>query len=102
MQSRTDAWRAKIANFPSQRVSVTLATTNPDGAPRAADVYFVSDADLNLYFYSEPASRHTRNIDRDSRVAATARVECITPRWIRWLDNSVRSGCKEDFALERG
>ncbi len=70
-------WRSKIADFFALRVSMTVATTSPHGAPRAADVYFVSDENLNLYFYSDPASRHGRNIPRDSRVAATVRYESM-------------------------
>jgi uncharacterized protein YhbP (UPF0306 family) len=130
---------------------MTIATTSPHGSPRAADVYFAADADLDLYFYSDPASRHSRNILRDPRVAVAvhfesmdwheikgvqiegiaacvndpeerqkawrlmcekfpfyesftdvvARLEIyrITPQWIRWLDNSISFGYKEDFPL---
>jgi uncharacterized protein YhbP (UPF0306 family) len=145
-------WRAKIADLLAQRISMTIATTSPHGSPRAADVYFASDADLNLYFYSDPASRHSRNILRDPRVAVAVRFESmdwheikgvqiegtavcvddlqerqkawrlmcgkfpfyesftdvvarleiyrITPKWIRWLDNSISFGYKEDFPLD--
>jgi uncharacterized protein YhbP (UPF0306 family) len=130
---------------------MTIATASPHGSPRAADVYFASDADLNLYFYSDPASRHSRNILRDPRVAVAVRFESmdwheikgvqiegtaacvvdlqerqkawrlmcekfpfyesftdvvarleiyrITPEWIRWLDNSISFGYREDFPL---
>ena len=145
-------WRAQFKSFLSGCISMALATASPSGSPRVADVYFVSDDDLNLYFYSDPASRHTRNIQRDPRVAATMRLESmnwhdirgvqvegiaglmddpsdrdrawrlmcdkfpfyesftdvvlhlgmyrITPHWIRWIDNSVSFGHKEDFDLE--
>jgi uncharacterized protein len=144
-------WCAKIADLFAQRISMTIATTSPQGSPRAADVYFASGADLNLYFYSDPASRHSRNILRDPRVAVAIRSESmdwhaikgvqiegtaarvvdpqerekawrlmcdkfpfyasftdvvarleiyrITPQWIRWLDNSISFGYKEDYAL---
>jgi uncharacterized protein YhbP (UPF0306 family) len=151
MTQLTPAWSKLLQDFLSQCISMSLATASPTGSPRAADVYFVSDEDLIFYFYSDPASRHTRNIQRDPRVAATMRLESmdwhdirgvqiegiaermddpadrdrawrlmcskfpfyesftdvvahlgmyrITPRWIRWLDNSVSFGHKEDFDL---
>jgi len=73
----TEAWRSKIADFMAQCIALTVSTVSPDGSPRAADVYFCSDANLNLYFYSDPASRHSRNIARDPRVAAAVRIESI-------------------------
>ena len=153
MAQLTHEWQAKLADFLARRISMSVATTSPSGSARVADVYFVSDADLNLYFYSDPASRHSRNIQRDPRVAVTARVESmdwreirgiqiegigevmndpeqhsrawnlmcnkfpfyesfteavanlkmyrITPKHIRWIDNSVSFGHKEEFDLER-
>jgi uncharacterized protein YhbP (UPF0306 family) len=153
MAQLTPEWQAKLGKFLSERITIAVATTSPAGSPRVADVYFVSDDDLNLYFYSDPASRHSRNIQRDPRVAATARIESmdwheirgiqlegigqvmndlqehnrawnlmcvkfpfyesfteavaklkmyrITPKHIRWIDNSVSFGHKEDFDLER-
>jgi uncharacterized protein YhbP (UPF0306 family) len=147
----TEAWRSKIAGLLAQCVALTVSTASPNGSPRAADVYFCSDANLNLYFYSDPASRHSRNIARDPRVAAAVRVESmdwheikgmqfegeaarvndpdertkawrlicekfpfyesftdvvarleiyrITPKWVRWLDNSTSFGYKEDLFL---
>lgn len=151
MAQLTEEWRDKFRRFLAQRISISVATTSPSGSPRVADVYFVSDADLNLYFYSDPASRHSRNIQRDPRVAVTARLESmnwhkiqgvqvegiaevidnpeahnrawelmcdkfpfyesftdavaslkmyrITPKHIRWIDNSLSFGYKEDFEL---
>ena len=76
-------WLSKIAGFFAQCVSMTVATTSTRGSPRAADVYFVSDENLNLYFYSDPASRHSRNILRDSRIAATVRSESMDWREVK-------------------
>ena len=151
MAQLTLEWREKFQRFLAERISMSVATTSPTGSPRVADVYFVSDADLNLYFYSDPASRHSRNIQRDPRVAMTMRIESmdwheiqglqvegiaqvmdeppahhrawdlmckkfpfyqsftdavaslkmyrVTPKRIRWIDNSVSFGYKEDFDL---
>jgi uncharacterized protein YhbP (UPF0306 family) len=153
MAQLTPEWQATLQKFLSERITIAVATTSPTGSPRVADVYFVSDDELNLYFYSDPASRHSRNIQRDPRVAVTARVESmdwheirglqiegiseatndpgehsrtwnlmcakfpfyrsfteavanlkmyrITPKSVRWIDNSVSFGHKEDFDLER-
>jgi uncharacterized protein YhbP (UPF0306 family) len=144
--------RLKIADFLARCISMTVATTSPHGSPRAADVYFVSDENLFLYFYSDPASRHSRNISRDPRVAVAARSESmdwreiqgaqiegvaaqvddpaertrawrlmcdkfpfyesftdvvahleiyrVTPKWIRWLDNSQSFGYHQEFKLD--
>jgi uncharacterized protein YhbP (UPF0306 family) len=151
MAQLTPEWQEKFQRFLAQRISMSVATTSPTGSPCVADVYFVSDADLNLYFYSDPASRHSRNIQRDPRVAVAMRTEsmdwheiqglqvegvahvidephartrawdgmcekfpfyrsftdavaslkmyCVTPKRIRWIDNSVSFGHKEDFDL---
>ena len=126
--------------------TLTLATVSPEGDPAAADLYFVSDDLLNLYFLSEHGARHAQNIAHNPRVAATVHAQawdwqaiqgvqleglcrpvsspagraaalarygrkfsflqafagvlprhtifCITPDWIRWLDNSVAFGHK--------
>ena len=76
-------WLSKIAGFFAQCVSMTVATTSTHGAPRAADVYFVSDQELHLYFYSDPGSRHGRNIPRDPRVAVTVRSESMDWREVK-------------------
>ena len=151
MAQLTLEWQANLQHFLAQRISTSVATTSPTGSPRVADVYFVSDADLNLYFYSDPASRHSRNIQRDPRVAVAMRTESmdwreikglqadgvaqvmdepqarsrawdlmcekfpfyrsftdavaslkmyrVTLKRIRWIDNSVSFGYKEDFDL---
>ena len=76
-------WLSRIAGFFAQCVSMTVATTSTRGSPRAADVYFVSDENLNLYFYSDPGSRHGRNIPRDPRVAVTIRSESMDWREVK-------------------
>lgn len=48
---------------------MTLATQGTEG-PWAAAVFYVNDS-ADLYFLSAPTARHARNIETDSRVAAT-------------------------------
>jgi uncharacterized protein YhbP (UPF0306 family) len=153
----------RVRQFLQGQSTLTLATLSPLDGPAAADLYFAADSSLNLYFLSEPAARHARNLAADPRVAATVHpqawewvdikgvqlegvclpvnsaaeraaalalygkkfafvnalsasglgtflqaalgrhtVYCITPGWIRWLDNSVAFGHKEEWVQQDG
>jgi uncharacterized protein YhbP (UPF0306 family) len=129
----------RLQAYLAARSTLTLATAGPGGAPQAADLFFVADQALNLYFVSSPGSRHSRALISDPQVAATVHAEtwewqaisglqlegrvraldgaereaalarysakfpfverfavelaasacyCLTPDWLRWLDNS--------------
>jgi len=134
--------------------TLTLATVSPAGLPAAADLYFVSDEHLRIYFISERGSRHAAHIGSGCPVAATVhgaawdwreirgvqlQGDCrpisstrrraaalalygrkftflhtfaallphhtlfvITPRWIRWLDNSAGFGYRQEWTWEDG
>lgn len=41
--------------------AMTLSTADPQGRPHSAALYFAADAQANLYFYSDPDSRHARS-----------------------------------------
>lgn len=64
---------------------MTLATVGPDGAPQAAAVFYAADEDLNLYFLSSPTSRHSQNLARTPRVAATVHADGQAWQAIRGL-----------------
>lgn len=51
--------------------TASLATAGPQGTPHAANVQFVADDQLNLYFVSGAESRHARQIAATGRVALT-------------------------------
>jgi uncharacterized protein YhbP (UPF0306 family) len=70
-----------------------LATTGADGRPHAANVNFVEDDRLNLYFLSGTGSTHSRDIARDKRVAATAYVPFSRSEEIRGIQ--VRGVCEQ-------
>ncbi|NOZ27399.1 MAG: pyridoxamine 5'-phosphate oxidase family protein [Chloroflexi bacterium] len=70
-----DTLRDRIAKFLAVHTTMTLATVGPDGAPQAAAVFYAPDDRLNLYFLSEPDSRHARNLSLDPRVAATIHAD---------------------------
>ena len=57
-----------IRHFIQSHFTLTLATTDGD-QPWAAALYYVSDVDLNLYFISDPDTRHVREGLRSGTVA---------------------------------
>ncbi len=57
-----------IRHFIQSHFTLTLATAEGD-QPWAAALYYVSDADLNLYFISDPGTRHVRQGLRSGAVA---------------------------------
>jgi len=71
----SDDLRKHIADFLAAHTTMTLATGGADGAPQAAAVFYAPDDELNLYFLSEPTSRHARNLTAVPRVAATIQAD---------------------------
>lgn len=63
--------KARIQEFLADHTTLTLATVARDGRPQAAPLFFAEMEDLSLVFISERKTRHSHNIGRDSRVAAT-------------------------------
>lgn len=60
----------RIGSFLDSFGTMSLATHGPDG-PWAATVFFARDDQLNLYFISNPDSRHIREMHSSNTVAAT-------------------------------
>jgi uncharacterized protein YhbP (UPF0306 family) len=65
--------------------SLSLATLEPDGAPRSTPLYFAPDPQLRLIFLSDAKSRHARNLRRDSRASVSLYPETEGWREIRGL-----------------
>lgn len=63
--------QTRIKQFLAAHTTLTLATVAGDGRPQAAALFFAEMEDLSLVFVSEQKSRHSRNIRRNNRVAAT-------------------------------
>jgi hypothetical protein len=63
--------KARIQQFLADHTTLTLATVAGDGRPQAAPLFFAEMEDLSLVFISERKTRHSHNVGRDSRVAAT-------------------------------
>lgn len=70
-----DAVRARVLEWLHAHRTMTLATQGEEGLWAAA-VFYVNDG-LSLYFLSSPATRHSRNIARDGRIAVTIQEDCL-------------------------
>lgn len=64
--------------------TLTLATCS-DNQPHAASLYFANDADLNLYFVSDPETRHARDLIANPDVAVTINEDHFPWRQLRGL-----------------
>jgi len=69
-----EALRARIRQMLEACGTATLATAGADG-PWAAAVFYASDAELNLYFVTDPGTRHGRDLQADARVAAAIHAD---------------------------
>ena len=61
------ATRQQLLEFLCEHQVITLAVAGP----YAAAVFYVVDADLNLYFVTDPTTRHGTELTKDGRVAGT-------------------------------
>jgi len=77
--------RREIAEFLTHQRTASLATVAADGSPHVADVWFVSDARMQLYFVSSPQAAHSQHLARDSRVALTVHAPGDDPGSIHGL-----------------
>lgn len=57
--------------FLESHQTATVATVDPDGRPHAANVQYVSDRAMNLYFISAPNSAHSQHIRQLATAAVT-------------------------------
>jgi len=80
----SDALRARIRGLLHAHGTATLATTGAVG-PWAAAVFFASDDELNLYFVTDPGTRHGRDLAAGGRVAAAIHADAASWNEIRGL-----------------
>ena len=62
---------ATVSSLLRKHTTLTIATVDREAWQQAADVFYVNDDALKLYFVSGEKSRHARNLARVSRVAVT-------------------------------
>ena len=79
----TDSLREKTLAYLENHNVMTLATSGPEGLWAAA-VFYVSQ-DFTLYFLSAPATRHSRNIAAQPKVAVTIQEDYQDWREIRGI-----------------
>jgi hypothetical protein len=58
---------------------VVLSTIDGDGRTRTSPVYFVPHGYQDLYWVSNPASHHSRNLDRDNRLSGVVFDSTVAP-----------------------
>ncbi len=63
--------------------TMALATTGKNGETHAAPVYFVADENIRLYFFSDPESRHGKDIAHRPAAAVAFYPECYSWEDIR-------------------
>ena len=82
--------------------TLTLATCSGN-RPNAASLYYASDAELNLYFVSDPDTRHATELIANSNVAVTINADSVPWRQLRGLQIRGRASpvpaTKRDDAL---
>lgn len=66
---------SRVHDFLVRHNTMTLATVDADGAPQAAAVFYAADDTLDLFFLSSPNSRHSLNLARRPRVAASIQAD---------------------------
>jgi uncharacterized protein YhbP (UPF0306 family) len=76
--------------------TMTLSTVGPEG-PWASSVSYVHDG-FTFYFLSDPASRHTRNLRADARVAGAINDDYAPWNEIRGIQLEGRGEIVTDFS----
>ena len=76
---------AAAREFLDSHQTATVATVDEAGQPHAANVQYVSDASMNLYFISAPHSAHSRHLLQRKTAAVTVYDHDDRPNRIRGL-----------------
>ena len=61
----------RIAALLRGEFTVALATVDEQGEPCVAPLFYIVDGDLNLYWLSSAASKHSLNLGRNPTASAT-------------------------------
>lgn len=75
MTEPQQATQSAVSALLQTQSTMTLATCGEAG-PWAAAVFFASDERLNLYFVSDPRTRHGRDLAECGRAAAAIQPDC--------------------------
>src|SRR3989442_14049989 len=63
--------RRSIARILREKVLCSMSTVTRGNRPHVNTAYFCYTPDLELYFLSDPASHHCRNLERNPSLAMT-------------------------------
>ena len=63
-------FRTAVADIFDETYSLTLATKEASGAPRATPLFFAYQFPLRLIFLSDPETPHMQNLERSATAAA--------------------------------
>jgi len=79
----TGATYRRIKSLLRRQTTLVLATADQDAEPRSTPLFFIAGNDLRLYWFSSPASRHSRNCAGNSRASVAVFREARGWRQIR-------------------
>lgn len=91
---------AAIARFIGRHHVMTLATVSADGSPYCANLFYAYDRKRNVFvFTSDGTTRHAREMEADSRVAASIVLETRIVGKVQGLQicGTVGRGDKDDY-----
>jgi hypothetical protein len=58
-----------IARLLASQSTLVLSTSGADGDPHATPLFYLTGSELELYWFSSPSSRHSRNLTRESHAS---------------------------------
>lgn len=77
--NKTEKQLEQIVSFLREQTTLSLATTDEDGLPSIAPLFYMVDANLSIYWLSSATSLHSRNLLRAPQAAAS--VYRAAERW---------------------
>lgn len=80
---RTQKQLELVAAFLGEETTVSLATTGQDGEASVAPLFYLPGKDFSLFWLSSESSRHSLNLAREPRVAATVYRNALIWKEIR-------------------
>jgi uncharacterized protein YhbP (UPF0306 family) len=91
----------RVVDFLETETTLALSTAAKDGCPCVAPLFYLPREGARLFWFSSPASRHSRNLRENPRAAGT--VYCRTGDWkkIRGVQMRGSASRVSDPALRR-
>lgn len=92
--------KEKVLAFLDKNKYMTLATTE-NAQPWAVTVTYAFDEDCNLLFFSNPKTKHCKDLSKNSHVAVAIHADNLKPRQVQGLQliGTASVGDEKDFAI---